>query len=303
MSTWNIFIWFGVTAIILAATGAVAALCANDHWAACSVKYRQRRTIAVSFTVSAVVVMTAFIIGLWITLQRPPLKTMGETRLWYSFFALISGLFTYLRWRYKWILSYSTVLAAVFIIINIAKPQIHDQSLMPFDGLIKKHAAELGWDWRMLAAVVYQESKFSINSQSHRGAQGLMQVMPQTGRKYGIDDLVNPENNLTAGTAHLKRLQRMLAGKGLSQDELVKFTLASYNAGEGRIMDCRNLAAAQGLDNGVWDNIVKVIPMMREDSILEDESVKLGKFQGHETIAYVDNIMEIYNAICTICPR
>ena len=131
MITWNIFIWFGVTAIILATAGATAALCANDHWAACSVKYRQRRTIAVSLTVAAVAVMTAFIIGLWSTLQRPPLRTMGETRLWYSFFALISGLLTYLRWRYKWILSYSTVLAAVFIIINIAKPQIHDQSLMP----------------------------------------------------------------------------------------------------------------------------------------------------------------------------
>ena len=68
-------------------------------------------------------------------------------------------------------------------------------------------------------------------------------------------------------------------------------------------MDCRNLAAAQGLDNGVWENIVQIIPMMREDSILEDESVKLGKFQGHETIAYVDNIMEIYNAICMICQK
>ena len=56
---------------------------------------------------------------------------MGETRLWYSFFALIAGLFTYLRWRYRWILSYSTILAAVFIIINIAKPEIHDQTLMP----------------------------------------------------------------------------------------------------------------------------------------------------------------------------
>ena len=129
-----------------------------------------------------------------------------------------------------------------------------------------------------------------------------MQVMPQTGRKYGIDDLVDPENNLIAGTSHLKRLQKMLSAKGFSQEELIKFTLASYNAGEGRIMDCRSLAAAQGLDNCVWANIVTVIPMMRDDSILEDESVKLGKFQGHETIAYVDNIMEIYNAICTICP-
>ena len=64
-------------------------------------------------------------------LQRPPLRTMGETRLWYSFFMGISGLLTYLRWKYPWILSFSTVVGAVFAIINILKPEIHDQSLMP----------------------------------------------------------------------------------------------------------------------------------------------------------------------------
>lgn len=179
---------------------------------------------------------------------------------------------------------------------------VRTNTISPYDELIRKYAEELGWDWRMLAAVVYQESKFSINSQSHRGAKGLMQVMPQTGLKYGIEDLVDPENNLIAGTSHLKRLQKMFEGKGFSQEEIIRFTLAAYNAGEGRIMDCRNLAEAQGLDNRVWDNIVKVIPLMREDSILEDETVKLGKFQGHETIAYIESVQSIYKAICTICP-
>ena len=176
------------------------------------------------------------------------------------------------------------------------------KTISPYDELLKKYAKDLGWDWRMLAAVVYQESKYSINSQSHRGAKGLMQVMPATGRKYGIEDLTDPESNLIAGTSHLKRLQNMFVGKGFSQEEIVRFTLAAYNAGEGRIMDCRNLAASQGLDNRVWDNIVKVIPMMREDTIIEEEAVKLGKFQGHETIAYIENIQSLYNAICTICP-
>ena len=175
-------------------------------------------------------------------------------------------------------------------------------TISPYDDLIKKYAKELGWDWRMLAAVVYQESKFSISSQSHRGAKGLMQVMPSTGRRYGIEDLTDPENNLIAGTAHLMKLQERYTGKGFSHEEVIKFTLAAYNAGAGRIMDCRNLAAAQGLDNRVWANIVKVIPMMREDSILAAEAVKLGKFQGHETIAYVENVQALYNAICTICP-
>jgi membrane-bound lytic murein transglycosylase MltF len=183
-----------------------------------------------------------------------------------------------------------------------AEKGIQTTRISPYDTLIKKYAKTLGWDWRMVAAVVYQESKFSISSTSSRGAQGLMQVMPQTGARYGVDNLLDPEQNIHAGTSHLCRLQKMFSKYDLSHEELVKFTLAAYNAGEGRIIDCRNLAAAKGMDNTRWEEIVKVIPLMREDSILEEESVKLGKFQGHETIAYIDNVMSHYDAICQICP-
>lgn len=183
-----------------------------------------------------------------------------------------------------------------------AERGIKTNRVSPYDNIIKKHAKSLGWDWRMVAAVVYQESKFSISSKSPRGAQGLMQVMPQTGKVYGVDNLLDPEQNVLAGTSHLKRLQRLMSKYDLSHEELIKFTLAAYNAGEGRIMDCRNFAAAKGIDNSKWDEIVKIIPLMRDDSILEEESVKLGKFQGYETIEYIDNVMSHYNAICQICP-
>lgn len=181
-----------------------------------------------------------------------------------------------------------------------AEKGIKTYAVSPYDDLFRKYAKELGWDWRMVAAVVYQESKFSISSRSFRGAQGLMQVMPQTGRYYGVDNLLDPEQNIIAGTSHLKRLQRMFSRYGLSPEELVKFTLAAYNAGEGRIMDCRNLASAKGFDSSRWEEIVKVIPLMREDAILDEESVKLGKFQGHETIDYIDSVMSHYKAICEI---
>lgn len=131
MNFWDFFIWFGIAAVVLSATGAVVSMCANDHWSESSVRYRRRRTAAVAFASSALVVMAVFIVLLWISLERPPLRTMGETRLWYSFFALFAGLFTYLRWRYRWILSFSTMLATVFIMINIFRPEIHDQTLMP----------------------------------------------------------------------------------------------------------------------------------------------------------------------------
>jgi membrane-bound lytic murein transglycosylase F len=185
---------------------------------------------------------------------------------------------------------------------KLAERGIRLKEISPYDKLLKRYAAELGWDWRMLAAVVYQESRFSINTKSHRGAQGLMQVMPATAKSYNIEDLLNPENNLKAGVSHLKRLQRMFSKYDIEQTELIKFTLAAYNAGEGRISDCRNFAESKCVDNTKWDEIVKLIPLMREDSILEEESVKLGKFQGYETIAYIEKIMSLYRNFCEICP-
>ena len=187
--------------------------------------------------------------------------------------------------------------------IKRAERGVITETVSPYDSLIRQYAKELGWDWRMLAAVVYQESKFSIGSRSHRGACGLMQVMPQTGAVYQVSDLIDPEQNLFAGTSHLKRLQKLYSSCDMTDEERIRFTLAAYNAGEGRILDCRNLARARRLDENVWDNIVAVIPMMREDSILTDENVKLGKFTGIETINYVDNVMALYDAICQICPR
>ena len=186
--------------------------------------------------------------------------------------------------------------------VRKAEKGITSRTISPYDDLFRKYAAQLGWDWRMLAAVVYQESKFSINSRSYRGAQGLMQVKPSTAEYYGIDNLLDPEKNLMAGTKHLKRLQRQFESSDMDAMELVKFTLAAYNAGEGRIADCRNFAEAKGADADKWEEIVNLIPLMREDSILDEESVKLGKFQGYETIAYIEGIMNLYDAFCQICP-
>lgn len=131
MITWNAFIWFGVSAVLFSAAGAVVSFLVNDDSPVVSGRNRICRTAAVVLSSSSLLVLSVFIAGLWLSLERPPLRTMGETRLWYSFFALSAGLFTYLRWRYRWILSFSTVLATVFIMINIFRPEIHDQTLMP----------------------------------------------------------------------------------------------------------------------------------------------------------------------------
>ena len=179
---------------------------------------------------------------------------------------------------------------------------IRTRTISPYDSLIKKYAASMGWDWRMLAAVIYQESRFSINSMSSRGATGLMQVMPSTALHYEVSDLIDPEQNIIAGTSHLKRLQRLYRSTDISREEQIKFVLAAYNAGEGRIEDCRKFAEDSNMDNTRWDDIVKEIPDMRDRDLVEASSLKFGRFNGSETISYVDSVLDHYKAFCTICP-
>jgi ABC-type transport system involved in cytochrome c biogenesis permease subunit len=118
MITWDYFIYFAIAAVLLWATGA---------WAA----WRNKTSIAYTTTVLGLLVFFSFILSMWISLERPPLRTMGETRLWYSFFLPLAGLIVYSRWKYKWILTFSTILSLVFICVNLFKPEIHDKTLMP----------------------------------------------------------------------------------------------------------------------------------------------------------------------------
>lgn len=83
------------------------------------------------FAISGILAFATFITLLWISLERPPMRTMGETRLWYTLFLSSIGFIMYLKWKYKWIQAFSLVVASVFIIINILKPEIHSKNLMP----------------------------------------------------------------------------------------------------------------------------------------------------------------------------
>ena len=93
--------------------------------------FRDNRKVAIGFTGLGSLVFFIFIVGLWISLERPPMRTMGETRLWYSFFLSIIGLILYVKCKYRWVLSFSTLMSLVFVIINVMKPEIHSKTLMP----------------------------------------------------------------------------------------------------------------------------------------------------------------------------
>ena len=116
--SWDLFAWFALSAVGCWAAGSFFA-------------WRDRRLPALGFSVLGLLVYASFIVGFWLALERPPLRTQGETRLWYSFFLPLAGVLVYSRWRYKWILTFTTVLALVFICVNLFKPEIHSKNLMP----------------------------------------------------------------------------------------------------------------------------------------------------------------------------
>ena len=115
---WNYFVYFAIVAVLFWITGA---------WAA----WKDRQGLAYSATLAGLAVFFGYILMMWISLDRPPMRTMGETRLWYSFFLPLAGIIVYSRWNYKWLLSFSTILSMVFIGVNLLKPEIHSKTLMP----------------------------------------------------------------------------------------------------------------------------------------------------------------------------
>ena len=160
-------------------------------------------------------------------------------------------------------------------------------SISPYDDIVKKNADEHGWDWRLLSAIIYHESKFINESCSDRGAVGLMQIRNE---RYSVDTLLDPAVNVSIGTKYLTYLSGMFAEHGADSVECLKFALAAYNCGEGNLLKCIRTAEEQGVDPSRWDNIVSVIP-------------EVPGFHGKQTIAYVREVLDTYEEYSEVYPR
>jgi membrane-bound lytic murein transglycosylase F len=164
-----------------------------------------------------------------------------------------------------------------------------------YDEMIKKYATNLKWDWRILASLIYQESRFKTDVKSWAGAAGLMQLMPSTAQMYGVTDLNNPLESLRAGVSYLNYLDRFWSDMIPDSTERIKFVLASYNIGPGHIIDARNLAQKYGANPDVWDENVEVYLLNKsKEKFYHDEVVKLGYARGRETVKYVREVLDRY---------
>lgn len=188
--------------------------------------------------------------------------------------------------------------------LTYGKIDFSDGTMSPaYDPLFQRWAPTINWDWRLLAAQAYTESGFNPKARSFAGARGLMQIMPRTGRSYGLRNANNPEQSIKAAVSYLDDLDRLFASKVPDPGERIKFVLASYNAGQGHIFDAMRLAEKYGLDPTKWDdNVEKTVLMLSNPKHYNDNVVKFGYLRGRETYNYVDRILTLYHLGKTAIP-
>lgn len=167
--------------------------------------------------------------------------------------------------------------------------------ISPYDELAKEAAKKLKWDWRLLVAQMYKESRFDPLAKSWAGAQGLMQLVPETGRRFGASNLYDPIENIQAAANFLKHLDQLWSNTIEDESERIKFVLASYNVGLGHVEDARNLAKKYDHDPLKWDdNVEKFLLLKSRREYFTDPIVKSGYCRGAEPVNYVKDILEYF---------
>ncbi len=216
------------------------------------------------------------------------------------------------RWLsiYRNTTSYSLLHAKYFrnsrssIIVKSDYYSLNTGRVSRYDDLIREFSSNIDWDWRLLASLICQESQFKPDVTSVAGAYGLMQIMPVTGRNFGIDITASPENNLKAGILYINWLYSIFDTKISDKQERLSFVLASYNAGPGHVLDAMRLAEKNGMDPQKWDGNVAVWLLKKsEPQYYRDSVVRNGYFRGKESVKFVSEVLDRFGHYKNIIPQ
>jgi membrane-bound lytic murein transglycosylase F len=171
----------------------------------------------------------------------------------------------------------------------------NSEKLSPYDTQLKKAAIQLGWDWRLLASLVFQESKFNPNVKSWAGAIGLMQIMPETGDFFGVSNLWNPDNNIDVGVRFLKFLDNYWQKTVTDPNERMKFVLASYNVGLSHVIDAQKLSNKYRKRIDVWEGNVEIYLKLKSDpKYYRDALAAAGYCRCDGPVWYVRQVLQRY---------
>ncbi len=176
-------------------------------------------------------------------------------------------------------------------------PVIRQGIISHYDSIIKRHALSHDLDWKLIAAIIHQESRFRPTIVSPVGAYGLMQLMPSVAKTYKINfkKLSSPNLNIETGTKYFRWIYNHFDKPEYTAEDKIKFSLAAYNAGIGHILDAKALAIKYNLNPYVWNaNVEEMLLKKGSREFYADPVVKFGHCRGFETQVYVRNIMQYY---------
>jgi membrane-bound lytic murein transglycosylase F len=175
-------------------------------------------------------------------------------------------------------------------------------TISPFDDEVKKYAKQFNFDWRLLVAQMHQESRFNPNAKSMAGAQGLFQVMPRTAKELGIKDMHKPDQSIEAGVRYMDWVRDRMEKNDVNDDQLIWFTLASYNAGIGHVRDAMRLARQKGWDPTIWfDNVEKAMLLLSEPKYAA--KARYGYVRGREPVHYIYQIKKRFDTYKNTIPE
>lgn len=165
--------------------------------------------------------------------------------------------------------------------------------LPKYSKIIKREAKKHGIDWILIAAQIYQESRFNPKARSHAGAYGLMQLIRPTAKSLGVKNILNPAENIKAGVKHLKNLNNFF--KGAKGTDRLFISLAAYNVGKGHILDAQDLARKKGLNPNKWSSLATTLPLLSQERYYSRS--RYGYCRGMEPVNYIKQIIVYYDIL------
>ncbi|MCP4722723.1 MAG: membrane-bound lytic murein transglycosylase MltF, partial [Desulfobacteraceae bacterium] len=166
--------------------------------------------------------------------------------------------------------------------------------LPKYKKVIEEESKKYDFDWRLVAAVVYQESHFNPNAKSFTNVRGLMQVTHATAKEMGITNRLNPDQSIRAGIKYLDKMYQRFSH--IEDDyQRMLFSLASYNIGYGHVLDALKIAEKKGLDPNTWYTLKTCLPLLSKSRYFK--TTKYGYARGWEPVQYVERVLTYFDIL------
>lgn len=171
----------------------------------------------------------------------------------------------------------------------------HVENRLPtYETLFRNHASIFNMDWRLLAAMGYQESHWRPNAVSPTGVRGLMMLTRNTANYVGINNRLDAEESIKGGAKYFRMVHKRIP-KRIAEPDRTWFALASYNVGYGHLEDARRLTESAGKNPDRWMDVKEFLPLLAQKEWYK--KTRFGYARGHEPVLYVQNIRRYYDVL------